>query len=181
MIDTEKVKTAMLCFEAKRWIGVMEEGQNNGQIIRMFQHAVDDKADGEAWCMAFAQFCIKITEQASLELFPQHPSQISSIFRSEHCMTTWNRSPHLQTREPAKGSLCIWQKFNGRKATASGHTGIITEVHSDGSLSLVEANTSNSSDDSLIREGDGVYVRRYAVGQLNRGSLFLKGFLKVWQ
>ena len=56
-------------------------------------------------------------------------------------MTTWNRSPHLQMRKPAKGSLCIWQKFNGREATTSGHTGIVTEIHSDGSLSVVEGNT----------------------------------------
>lgn len=93
MFDIKTIKTTILCFEAKRWVGTMEERHNNGQIIKMFQRAVDDRADGEAWCMAFAQYCIKMAEKALLEIFPQHPSQLSSIFRSEHWVF-----PHIWTK-----------------------------------------------------------------------------------
>src|SRR5690606_20807053 len=116
---------ALLCFEAKRWIGTREEGKNGGQIIQMFQRAVDNNAHGEHWCMAFAQYCIKMTDSSFAALFSDEPPRESSICRSEHCLTVWTRSPHLQMHVPAKGALCIWQRFDGREATSSGHTGIV--------------------------------------------------------
>lgn len=166
---------ALLCFEAKRWIGIREEGRNGGQIIQMFQYAVDNNAHGEDWCMAFAQYCIKMTDSSFAELFPDKPRRESNIFRSEHCLTVWNRSAHLQMHAPAKGALCIWQRFNGREATSSGHTGIVTELHSNGSVSIVEGNARD------LEKGHGVWLRRYSAGQLNHGPLAIKGFLKVWE
>lgn len=172
--SSKDILLAILCFEAKRWVGSVEEGRNGGQLVKMFQRAVDNRAENEPWCMAFAQYCIKMTEQAFLELFPAHPSRLSSIFRSEHCLTVWNRSPQLQMRKPIKGSLCIWQKFNGRETTANGHAGIVTEVHNDGSLSVIEGNSSHAN------QSDGINKKCYSMGQMNHGSLFLKGFLRIW-
>lgn len=173
------LKTALLSFEAKRWIGVLEEGENSGQLIQIFQRSVDGQANKESWCMAFAQYCIKMADRAFAVLFPDEPAGESVIFRSEHCLTTWNRSPELQTSTPVKGSLCIWQKFNGSAATSSGHVGVVTDVHGDGTISVVEGNTS-SSNKAIEREGDGVYLKRYTVGKMDRGALMLKGFLRVW-
>lgn len=175
------IKASMLSFEANRWVGLLEEGENSGQMIQIFQRSVDGEASKEPWCMSFAQYCIKMVDQAFAALFPAEASAESSIFRSEHCLTTWNRSHHLQMAKPAKASLCIWQKYNGREATTSGHTGIVTELHSDGTISVVEGNTANSPSGAIEREGDGVYLKRYTIGQMNRGSLVLRGFLKVWQ
>src|SRR5579871_3602579 len=125
MTDLERIRISLLCFEAKRWIGAKEEAQNSGQIIRMFQSAVDQHASNEPWCMAFAQFCIMTADKALRELFAHVDLPSSSIFRSEHCLTTWNKSPHLQIQSPLRGSLCIWQQFSGHKPTSSGHTGIL--------------------------------------------------------
>ncbi len=172
--SSKEALVALLCFEAKRWIGIREEGKNGGQIVQMFQRAVDNDAHGEDWCMAFAQYCIKMTDSSFAALFPDEPSRESSLYRSEHCLTAWNRSPHLQMQAPAKGALCIWQRFNGSEATSSGHTGIVTELHNDGSLSIVEGNARDSE------KGEGVWLRCYSAGQLNHGSLVVKGFLKVW-
>ena len=154
---SKDILVAMLCFEAKRWVGLTEEGQNSGQLVKIFQRAVDNRAEGEPWCMAFAQYCIKMAEIAASELFSQCIGEISTIFRSEHCLTVWNKSAHLQMDEPAKGSLCIWQKFNGDEATASGHTGIITDINPDGSISVVEGNSQIET-----RQPEGVYLKRYA-------------------
>lgn len=71
---------------------------------------------------------------------------------------------------PTKGSLCIWQKFNGQEATSSGHVGIVTEVHDDGTISVVEGNTS-SSNKAIEREGDGVYLKRYTVGRMDSAGV----------
>lgn len=173
-MNSANVKTALLCFEAKRWIGTVEEGPNGGQIVEMFQRAVDGHARNESWCMAFAQYCILMTERLLLEVFPNEPHEPSSIFRSEHCLTVWNRSRQLQIQTPEQGALCIWQRFNGREATSNGHAGIVTDVHSDGSISIVEG---NARDPERV---DGVWLRRYSVGQLNHGALRIKGFLRVW-
>jgi hypothetical protein len=75
MISMTDIKTSLFCFEAKRWVGVMQEGHNGGQIIAMFQRAVDHHADGEPWCMAFVQYCITMTERAFQEIYPKQPFQ----------------------------------------------------------------------------------------------------------
>lgn len=174
-IKMNEIQIGLLCFEARRWIGVVEEGINGGQIVKLFQRAVDDRALNEPWCMAFAQYCIKMAELAVSELFSQCIGEASTIFRSEHCLTVWNNSPHLQMREATKGSLCIWQNFNGGEATASGHTGIVTDINPDGSILIVEGNSQNDR-----QQPEGVYLKCYATDQFNHGSLFLKGFLRVW-
>jgi hypothetical protein len=180
MTNSIELKTSLLSFEAKRWVGVLEEGQNSGQLIQIFQRLVDGRAEGEPWCMCFAQYCIKMVDQFFAELFPKELASESSIFRSEHCLTTWNKSPHLRILEPVKGSLCIWQKFDGDKPTTSGHTGIVTDVHEDGTISIVEGNTAPQTSRMIEREGDGVYLKRYKRDHMSKGSLKLKGFLRVW-
>jgi CHAP domain len=180
MIDPIQLKTSLLCFEAKRWIGILEEGQNAGQLIEIFQRSVDGRAEGEPWCMCFAQYCIKMTEQIFAELFPNEHASGSSIFRSEHCLTIWNKSQHLRIPESVKGSLCIWQKFDGDRPTSSGHTGIVIDVYSNGTLSIVEGNTAQQIEGRIEREGDGVYLKQYKRDRMNVGLLKLKGFLRVW-
>ena len=59
MINSNILKTTLLSFEANHWIGVIEEGENSGQLIQIFQRAVDNQANTESWCMAFVQYCIK--------------------------------------------------------------------------------------------------------------------------
>lgn len=178
--SSREQKVALLCFEAKRWVGVLEEGTNSGQLIKIFQCACDERASQEPWCMAFAQYCIKMTEGAYTALFPQDQDVKSTIFRSEHCLTTWNKSSHLRIEKPIKGSLCIWQKYDGSKPTTSGHTGIVIEVQDNGTISVLEGNTAPRPDGAIEREGDGVYLKRYKVGQMDQGSMKLKGFLNVW-
>jgi hypothetical protein len=46
-----QIKERLLAFEAARWKGITEVGgPNKGQIVEMFQKAVDGKAQGEPWC-----------------------------------------------------------------------------------------------------------------------------------
>jgi hypothetical protein len=43
---------------AKKYVGTKEDPKkdNSGELIVLFQKAVDGKAQGEPWCMAFTQF-----------------------------------------------------------------------------------------------------------------------------
>ena len=96
-------------------------------------------------------------------------------------LTTWNKSSQLRLEKPLKGSICIWQKYENGKATTSGHTGIVVDVHDDGSVFVVEGNTAPRPDGGIEREGDGVYLKHYEASKMDQGSMKLKGFLRVWQ
>ena len=71
----------LLIFEARRWVGMTEIGGNNrGQVVEMFQRAVDGKASGEPWCAAFVFFCVGMVESMAaalgwVECSPLHRSE----------------------------------------------------------------------------------------------------------
>ncbi len=166
------LKEQLLIHEAKRWVGITEQGGNNrGQLVALFQRAAGGLANGEPWCMAFVQFCIQAVD--SLVADCDGTQEKSALFKGEHCLTIWNKSQALKIDTPKPGCLCIWQ--HGQ--TASGHVGIVVDVNADGSIMTVEGNTS-SDDTGNQREGDGVWLKRRRLD--SAGSLRFKGFLRVW-
>jgi uncharacterized protein (TIGR02594 family) len=157
---------AALIIECNKWIGIHEiGGNNNGPDIEKFQKAVDGKASGEPWCMAFVQFCImQIEKQLDIN---------SNIFNSEHCLTTWTKSPEsMRLINPIPGCIIIWQHGN----TSNGHTGFITGINAAGKLLTVEGNTSDEN--GINRDGDGVYAR--VRNKNGDGDMKIKGYLKVF-
>jgi hypothetical protein len=131
---------------AEQYIGIREVGNNAGPEILRFQMAVDGKAEGESWCMGFVQFCIQELEHKI--------ARRSNIFRSEHCLTVWNKSPLELRREiPEPGYIVIWRHGD----TTNGHTGIVARVIDDKSFETIEGNTSGNKD--VDRNGDGVYLK----------------------
>lgn len=170
-----QLKEQMLIQEAKRWVGITEQGGNNrGQLVELFQRAAGGLAKGESWCMSFAQYCIQEVDASVVHALVLGCSdKKSQLFKSEHCLTVWNKSQALKIGAPKPGSLCIWQ--HGQ--TASGHVGIVVDVNADGSIMTVEGNTS-SAEGGNQREGDGVWLKCRNLNAV--GSLRLKGFLGVW-
>lgn len=147
---------------ARSYVGVREQGTNRGREVEMFQRAIGG-ADGEPWCMSFAQFCLQ-KAGAETKVDPK-------VFRSEHCLTVWNKSPKSQQlSKPEPGSLVIWRHGN----SSSGHVGIVEKVHADGTFTTIEGNTSSGS--GVNREGDGVYRRKRDMN--GAGSMRVVGFLK---
>jgi hypothetical protein len=148
---------------ARFYLGVHEVGRNGGPIVEAFQRAVDGKASGEPWCMAFIQFLIEETEKT-------HGIK-SPIFRSEHCQTVWYKSPKWLRAKPQPGSLMIWK----HGSTLQGHVGLVTAVGMD-TIFTIEGNTGPGS--GVVREGDGVYERvRSFTGE---GSMQVMGWLTVF-
>lgn len=166
------LKEQLLIHEAKRWVGITEQGGNNrGQLVALFQKSTGGLANGEPWCMAFAQYCIQAVDSLVSDCL--EGSEKSLLFKSGHCLTVWNKSQALKIEAPKPGSLCIWQ--HGQ--TASGHVGIVVGVNTDGSIMTVEGNTSSAGAGNQ-REGDGVWLKRRQLDV--PGKLRFKGFLRVW-
>jgi uncharacterized protein (TIGR02594 family) len=150
---------------AQKYVGVKEKGgDNKGPEVEQFQKAVDGKAAGEPWCMAFVQFCINVVEAAT--------KQKSKIFESEHCLTVWNKTPVEQRlKEPVPGCLVIWQFGD----TSNGHVGIVTAVFKN-SIHTIEGNTGDGK--GVVREGDGVYARNRS--RVGSDKMKVLGYLKVF-
>ena len=171
----------MLVEFAEKFIGIVETGNNKGEQVELFQKAVDGKAQGEPWCCAFVQYCIKHID-AEFEKIYGGVNAPSQVFSSEHVMTVWNKSKPLETKTPEAGDLIIWQHMLGNKGTGKGHIGIISKIIDHQSIETVEGNTSSSQ--QVEREGDGVFkkTRRIAgATKLVSGPMMsVMGFLKIW-
>jgi len=165
---------------AETYVGLTEVGgDNQGQMVERFQRAVDGKAQKEAWCLALVWHCILeaqvLCEKITMQSFEEQPE----LFKTEHVMTMWNKSPKIQRiTEPAPGVLALWQHFKNGKATGMGHVGIITRHITGTSVLDVEGNTSNP-DHGMVRNGDGIYLKKRDL-KYYYGSLRPVGLLSVW-
>ncbi len=169
-----ELKQRLLIFEAKRWLGFVERGgDNKGQAVEAFQRAVDGKAVGEAWCMSFSQYCVKQVDLLVDELLEEQLKTKSLIHKSEHCLSTWNKSPaHCRIAVPTVGSLMIWQK----ESTSFGHTGIVVNIDTRGMIWTIEGNTGPG--EGVRRDGDGVYLKKRS--QDGMGKMRVLGWLLPW-
>lgn len=150
---------------ARTFIGVKEDAENDGDQIRIFQQSVDGTASRESWCMCFVQFCVKQIEKKYTFKSP--------LFKSEHCLTVWNKTPkEFRLAEPASGCVVIWQFGSG----TSGHAGIVTKVLKD-KIETIEGNTSGPSSD-VVREGDEVAVKTRS--KTGTKAMKVIGFIKVF-
>lgn len=168
-----ELKKRMLVFEAQRWVGLKEVGGNNrGQVVEMFQKAVDGKASGEAWCLAFVQFCIQMVDK-EYDFVRQMKASKAAVFGTEHCLTLWNKSGEGQKKKsPEVGTIVLWRHGD----TTNGHAGIVTELLQNGEFKTVEGNTGDGK--GVVREGDGVFERVRSVN--GAGSMKVLGFIHPW-
>jgi|GEM_PF-1912335 len=165
-------KMKALVAEASHWVGVREKGSNRGPEVEAFQKAVDGRAVGEPWCLAFVFYCIEAVDKAV-------DGPETWLFKTEHVMTCWNRTlmpARIQALDVRSGDLIIWQHFKNGKPTAMGHAGIVARVLSPGKFETIEGNTSDGR--SVVREGDGVHRRVRGIN--DSGTMRVKGFLRPW-
>lgn len=146
-----------LSYEGVREVG----GANRGPEVEQFQKAVDGKAWGEPWCMAFVQFCVKkvCKEIGFSEVLPN----------TESCVELWKKvDPFLKLEKPMVGCLVIWENYHQGEPTGKGHVGIVVEVLNDNLIETIEGNTGPDSK-TINREGDGVYKKTrfsYSFGKM---------------
>ena len=175
-MDTVALKRKLACFEAQKWIGIKEVGgPNRGQIVEIFQRAIDGKAQGEPWCAAFVGFVLKTVEDTFQAL--EIEAQPCALTLSEHVMTMWAKAPaDKKLSKPEVGSLVVWQMYSKEgKATGSGHIGLVTRLIGE-KFETVEGNTNDGL--GVEREGVGVFkrVRSHVVS----GPMRVMGYLRAW-
>lgn len=155
-----------LVAEARKYIGVTEKGgDNRGPEVEEFQRAVDGVAQGEPWCAGFVMYCVKKVEERF------HAK--TDLFRSEHCYTTWTKTPGaLRVAKPTPGCIVIW-RYAG---TFSGHMGIVERVGTNGYIQTIEGNTGAGID--VIREGDGVYRKTRRMDPPKTVKMQVLGYIK---
>jgi len=165
IMKTRDDARAALANIAGSFVGVTEVGgDNRGPDVEQFQKAVDGKASGEPWCMAFIMFCIQRAEAET--------GILSAVFRSELVKHVWDHSPDdHKSQVPTMGSLIIWQYGD----SGLGHAGIVEAVLRD-QVQTIEGNTGPGA--GVQREGDGVYRKVRPLHDV--GKMTLKGFLRVF-
>lgn len=152
---------------SKVCVGITEKsGRNDGPMVELIQETIGG-ANGEAWCMSFVQSCLAYVEK---KLGVKSP-----VYASEHCLTTWNKTPKGQRVKyfPLPGAIVIWQ--HGK--STNGHTGVL--LGADGkTFQAVEGNTTGGKNakGEVVRDGGGVhFTERNMKGT---GRMKVVGFLK---
>jgi hypothetical protein len=156
----DNAKPLLLAWMAENYVGVVESRPNGGPLVERFQRAADGKAQGEPWCVAFVQFCVARVDDYFAKL--PVPNVHHALPITEWSIGMWRLAPAMHRHTvPCVGDVVIWQN-NKNKGT--GHAGIV--VGFDGDVVLtVEANTS-PGDKADQREGDGVWKKRRANGDI---------------
>jgi hypothetical protein len=173
-LDTIKgnaaIKQSVLIGVASAFVGVKENGYNDGEFVRMFQDFIGD-AQKESWCMAFVQYCVNLTDKIMYRV--DHEMAQSIIHKSEHCLTVWNNTSQiLRLNAPVPGCIVIWNHVG----TSNGHTGIVESV--DGTtMTVLEGNTGPGK--GVEANGDGVY-RKIRYLDTSGSKMQIKGYLKPW-
>lgn len=171
----------LLVWEARRWIGTREiGGANRGQDVERFQRSVDGRAEGEPWCVSFAQFCVKQADELADWIEGPVIARRNRLMQTEHTLTLWNgTAQEARLEDPVPGCLVLWWCFRDGKPSGAGHCGVVVDV-STGSIMTVEGNTSDGK--GIVREGVGVFERMRSTGVAARasGDMRLLGFLDPW-
>lgn len=159
--------------EARRWVGVSEQGGNNrGQFVGILQRF--SKIDpGDAWCMAFVQFVMAHVDANIARMF-NPTTALRRMATGAHCMTVWRETPaELRSQVATIGSVVIWN----HAGSDAGHTGIVTAVEDKAAgFTSIEGNTAPAV--GVQRDGDGIYEKPHGLG--NSGSMKLVGFISPW-
>lgn len=165
-VETKDART-LFRLAMQACVGIREKtGRNDGPMVELIQETIGSHS-GEAWCMSAVQSCIAYAEVKT--------GVVSPIFPSEHCLTTWAKTPHEQRvkRFPLAGAIVIWQ----HGTSSNGHTGCLESTDGD-VMHTYEGNTTSGIDEKgkIEREGGGFYYCKR--GFAGNGEMKVVGFLK---
>lgn len=158
-------KNEALIIEASRWIGITEDSPNSSQLINKFQSIIGSN-ENEPWCMSFVQYCCYWVDK-------YFPFSLSGLYKSESCLQVWEKTNPIHRSSPKEGNVVIWN-YDG---TSKGHCGIIKKI-SNSSMITIEGNTSVDSEKSIVREGDGVFLKIRPLSSI--GKFKILGYLNPW-
>jgi hypothetical protein len=182
---TELSLANMILREASRFVGLREVKPNtqwdNPQTVGFDAELSNELRsimrpapwqEGWAYCAAFAEGIVV----SSLRRLGADEAQIRkfSNVHTAHCMTNFRafKAKGLISTKPVTGSLWIAQ--NG--TTDQGHEGIVIAAQS-GSMTTLEANTSNSNKSLPSQEREGDWITNKIRNLNTNGRLVTRGFV----
>lgn len=134
--DTYSLGYQLICAEAKRWVGMREEGGNNkGQFVEKVQDTVSPNDEDLPWCADFVYFCARAV-QKQLKIMDRFATKREILIsRSPSVMHMWKGVPHqnrILKHEALNlikeggdfnltGLLAVWTRGKGL-----GHIGVVT-------------------------------------------------------
>lgn len=150
---------------ARKELGYKESGGNNNKYGTAF------KANRQAWCAWYVTWC-----------FNRAPSggKLILVTGSTVNMANWFKARNQYGLRPRVGAVVFYQFPSSDKTIASriNHCGIVEAVHADGTITVIEGNTSGLNS----RDGDGVYRKRRSATNMIRGygyPLYAKSKIQV--
>lgn len=149
---------------AKKFIGQKEKPGNDFDTDTPLGKILKDagQRDGEAWCAYFMEGVFVETMRL---LFSASTVQTFQNFKN---------AGYEISNVPKVGSLVIWQNYKDGAPQWSGHAGLVTRVHPDGSFSTIEGNTNSTGS----REGDSVQEKIRKNVKVENG-LNILGFVDI--
>jgi hypothetical protein len=172
---------------AHLFIGVKEDSENDGPLIRLFQMAVDGRTTKEPWCVGFVQYlCGQVDHEeddfvAASNGVAKRSFPPSVLYKTEGAVPLWESTPRLaRIDRPIPGSIVLWRHFSAQGyPTAAGHAGIVANVISKDVVETIEGNTSPQASHEIVRDGDVVALKRRTL-DADVGRMRLIGLLNPW-
>ena len=149
-------------------VGIREAtNRNDGFEVSMIQDTIGG-AINEAWCMSAQQSAVAYAEH--------HTGRKSLLYPSEHCMTTWRKSPEsmrIPVEKIRPGDILILN----HQGSDSGHVWALRARIKGSRIETLEGNTTQGIENEVIvREGGGFYIcRRNMNGE---GNMVAIGWLR---
>lgn len=135
---------------ARSQLGTVESPPESNNVVYAREYGMNRNP----WCAMFVTWVLERSKNSSKY---RHASVAASL--------AWAKNNGRHTGEFRAGYVCC--RINGGGWTGPGHTGIIEAVHSDGSVTSIEGNTSPGNGGSQ-RDGGGVWRRRRPKAYWNR-------------
>ena len=140
--------TARLIDVARSQIGYREGRNNDSKFGRWYG------MNHDAWCAMFVSWVFTRAGEPLPEIQGRKGfAKVAEGFR-------WARAHRRLAKTPRVGDIFLLSHGGAR-----GHTGIVTRVHDDGTVTTIEGNTNNDGS----RNGNGVYERTRTVASVNAG------------
>jgi len=153
--------------QAKEVLPVREDGSNRGTFVEVYLKAVG-LAPGNPWCMAFVVLRLIKAATALKLVFPKDvPKTGSTVLFSDYGKkkSFWIRRADFELgRAKMQPGDIVFYFFPTKGRIA--HTGIVVELADNKNFFTVEGNTSGGINDSVDRDGQGVYMKLRTLSSL---------------
>jgi hypothetical protein len=157
----------VLANNAKKYIGILEVGNNRGAFIDKLNLTVGNKV-GNPYCAAFGYYNLLETKAT----YPKIKSGLALNYKTGKSISAIDVAKGYAKLDSNQCYLVIWQNGN----TIHGHLAIFVKQVNKNTLITIEANTSSGNYGSQSN-GNGIFLRERKIVS---GGLHIIAFTPVY-